>query len=71
MLAPAITQKQFATAQAEAARAGAILQHLEDDTGKPLLVLTRAAMTTQLNSIEQVRRVLAGLTNDVEAIHGL
>lgn len=66
MLAPTINRKDFCTTQAEAARAGAILQHIEADDGKPLLVLTREAMTAQLNSLDQVRCVLANLANDVE-----
>ena len=65
------TQKTLATAQAEAALAGAVLQHIEADDGKPLLVLSREAMTAQLSNLDQVRRVLADLANDVEVSHGL
>ena len=71
MLAPTFSQKTLATAQAEAALAGAVLQRIEADDGKPLLVLTREAMTAQLNCIEQVRRVLANLANAEEASHGI
>lgn len=62
--------KPVATAQAEAALLGATLAPIEDDTGRPLLVLTRDAFTAQLNSVEQVHRVLADLGNDVEVRHG-
>lgn len=61
------TQKTLATAQAEAALAGAILQQIEADDGKLLLVLSRDAFTGQFNNVEQVRRVLAGFASDVEA----
>lgn len=62
-----LTQKQFATAQAEAAMARASLLQIEGDNGKPVLVLTREAMTAQLNNLNQVRCVLADLANEVEA----
>jgi len=68
--APNITQKTLSTAQAEAALAGATLQRIEADDGRPILVLTRDAFTAQLNNIEQASRVLAGLANHVEVHHG-
>lgn len=71
MLAPTITQKQFATAQAEAARAGAILQNIEAEDGRPLLVLTRDAFTAQFNNVEQVRRVLTSIANGMEVSHAV
>jgi len=65
------TQKTLATAQAEAALAGAVLQRIEADDGKPLLVLTREAMTAQLNNLDQVRCVLADLANEGEVSRAL
>lgn len=69
MRATALNTKALATAQAEAALAGASLKQIEADDGKPLLVLTREAFTAQFNSVEQVRRVLAELVAIGEVAH--
>jgi len=61
--------KQFATAQAEAALAGAILQPIETDNGKPLLVLSRDAFTGQFTSILDLQRALSTLTVEKEVTH--
>lgn len=69
MFTPTLNRKEFCTAQAEAAMASATLLQIEADNGQPLLVLSRGAFTTQFNNVEQVRRVLAGFANDVEAVN--
>lgn len=69
MNAGTFTQKTLATAQAEAALAGATLQPIEADDGKPLLVLSRDAFTGQFTSISDVQRVLSTLTAEKEVAH--
>ncbi|MFC7411583.1 hypothetical protein [Hydrogenophaga atypica] len=69
MFAPTFNRKEFCTTQAEAARAGAMLQHIEADDGKPLLVLSRDAFTGQFTSLSDVQRVLSTLTAEKEVAH--
>jgi len=62
------TPKIVATLQARAALAGATLQHIEADDGKPLLVLSCEAFTAQFTTLVDVRRALAELATDVEVL---
>ncbi|MEP7301712.1 MAG: hypothetical protein ABI699_09300 [Caldimonas sp.] len=46
--------KEFATAQAAAALAGATLRRIEDDRGDELFVLTRLHVTRHLRDLNEV-----------------
>ena len=46
--------KQFATAQALAALHGVTLHQLEGDSGRPIYIATRWAMTKQLDTLQEV-----------------
>lgn len=61
MSATALNTKALATAQAEAALAGAMLIPTDNDDGRPVLVLTREAVTVSVEDLTQARRVLATL----------
>jgi hypothetical protein len=54
--------KRFATLQARAALAGVALAAIEDDAGRPAYVMTRWALTRQLDSLDAVERWLDQLT---------
>lgn len=54
--------KLFATLQARAALAGVTLAAIDDDTGRPAYVVTRWALTRQLDNLDAVERWIDQLT---------
>ena len=56
-------QKRLATACARAALAGVILYATENDRGKPVFIVTRAAVTRELHSLETTEAWLDAVTN--------
>jgi len=54
--------KAFATLQARAALAGVVLHRLEDDRGREVFVVSRWAMTRQLDSLQEVDAWLTRVT---------
>lgn len=56
------TAKQFATLQARAALAGVTLAAIENDFGRPAYVVTRWALTRQLDTLDAVEHWLDQLT---------
>ncbi|MDP3521408.1 MAG: hypothetical protein Q8S02_12385 [Hydrogenophaga sp.] len=62
-------QKPLSTTQAEAARLGATVVPIEDDTGRPEFIFTDGPMTLRTGDLGALQQAVAALRKRQEARH--